>query len=390
MASLSRVKGGKWIVQYVDPSQKRRTISLGKMDRRTADHALLMIDRLIASHVSGLPLDQRTAAWAAEVKDPLAGRLASLGLLEKVATVTLEVFLSDIRQMNSHLRPNTLKNYDSTIKKLVEFFGGDRLMKAITPGDCDRWKAWMERERKLAPATVSRDLKRAKQFFRSAMRDRLIDENPMADMKASAQVNPERFHYISNEDINRVLEECPNTEWKLLVALCRFGGLRCPTEIVPMTWDDILWDKDLFIVQCVKNQRHGRKTRHVPIFPEIRPYLENAFEEAEEGSVRVFTEIDAANQNRRTRFHKIILRAGIEPWPRIFHNLRASLLTDVATKFPPHLIKEFFDASPEVAMRHYQQILPSHVTTAASRGISLGFSEVPQETRETWRTNAKP
>ena len=32
--------------------------------------------------------------------------------------------------------------------------------------------------------------------------------------------------------------------------------------------------------------------------------------------------------NLRTTFMKLIARAGYEPWPRLFHNMRASCATD--------------------------------------------------------------
>ena len=69
------------------------------------------------------------------------------------------------------------------------------------------------------------------------------------------------------------------------------------------------------------------------MFPELRSILEEAFELAPDGAEYV---VDAkfrraamtakgwANANLRTTFNKIVRRAGIQPWPRLFHNLRAS------------------------------------------------------------------
>jgi hypothetical protein len=41
-----------------------------------------------------------------------------------------------------------------------------------------------------------------------------------------------------NEERNKVLEACPNAEWRLIFALSRFGGLRCPSEHLVLTWAD--------------------------------------------------------------------------------------------------------------------------------------------------------
>jgi hypothetical protein len=61
----------------------------------------------------------------------------------------------------------------------------------------------------------------------------------------------------------------------------------------------------------------------VPIFPELRPFLEEAFEQAKPGEVYEITSKRDADQNLRTRFEKIIRRAGVTPWPKLFQNLRA-------------------------------------------------------------------
>ena len=62
----------------------------------------------------------------------------------------------------------------------------------------------------------------------------------------------------------------------------------------------------------------------MPLFPRLRPYLEEAFELAEPGSEFVISDRRTSNVNLRTQFQRILRRAMIEPWPRLFHNLRAS------------------------------------------------------------------
>ena len=42
--------------------------------------------------------------------------------------------------------------------------------------------------------------------------------------------------------------------------------------------------------------------------------------------------------NLRTRFAKIIKRAGCDPWPRLWHNLRATRQTELTEVFPAHFV----------------------------------------------------
>ncbi len=81
-----------------------------------------------------------------------------------------------------------------------------------------------------------------------------------------------------------------------------------------------------------------------PLFDRLRPYLDAAWEAAQEGQTHVIPEnlyLPAANGpsgwvncNLRTTFEKIVRRAGLEPWPRLFHALRASWETDLAREYP--------------------------------------------------------
>jgi hypothetical protein len=44
------------------------------------------------------------------------------------------------------------------------------------------------------------------------------------------------------------------------------------------------------------------------------------------------------NANLRTQFERILKRAGIQPWERLFQNLRASRETEMANQYPLHVV----------------------------------------------------
>jgi hypothetical protein len=68
------------------------------------------------------------------------------------------------------------------------------------------------------------------QFFRAAVRNRRIPERPFADAKPPSQVNEARKVFVTREVAYKVLEACLDTQWRLLFALSRFGGLPYPSE----------------------------------------------------------------------------------------------------------------------------------------------------------------
>ena len=48
----------------------------------------------------------------------------------------------------------------------------------------------------------------------------------------------------------------------------------------------------------------------MPIFPELRPFLLEVFEQAEPGTTHVITRYRDRNSNLRTQLHRIIRKAG--------------------------------------------------------------------------------
>lgn len=97
------------------------------------------------------------------------------------------------------------------------------------------------------------------------------------------------------------------------------------------------------------------ESRWVPIFPELHPYLEEAFERAEEGAEFVLPRKVSA-KNLRKRFLKIINRAGLTPWPKPFQNLRSTRETELAAEYPLHVVTAWIGNTINVAMQSYLQL----------------------------------
>lgn len=104
----------------------------------------------------------------------------------------------------------------------------------------------------------------------------------------------------------------------------------------------------------------GHAVRVVPISPELRDILQTRFDEAEPGSVEIVPRLRDAKMNLRTTLHKIIVRAGYSPWPRLFHNPRASCATDWVERAPAHAVAGWLGHSPMIAARHYLQTRDTH------------------------------
>ena len=156
-------------------------------------------------------------------------------------------------------------------------------------------------------------------------------------------------------------------------------GSRCPSEHLALTWPDVDWERDRFRVTSPKTEHHeGKEERWVPIFPELRPYLERAFEEAPEGTIYVIRRYRDRNANLRTQLQRIIRRAGLTPWPKLFHNLRASRETELAAVHPLHVVCKWIGNSALIAQKHYLQVTDADFERAAKSG-AVGVQNAVQQ-----------
>jgi hypothetical protein len=170
--------------------------------------------------------------------------------------------------------------------------------------------------------------------------------------------------------IRDVLDACPAIEWKLIVALSRMAGLRCPSEIGSLTWDAINWEKGALTVLAKKTEHHGgdHAVRIVPICPKLRAILAEAFELTEPGTELVVPTAARKGVNVRTHLERIIVKAGHKPWPRLLQNLRASCETDWVERFPAHVVAKWLGHSPKVAAQHYLMAREHHFEDVVGGG----------------------
>lgn len=377
MASISRAGNGRRILQFVAGDGKRRSIRLGKVSKRVAEEIRVKVEALNAAAIAGMSWDAETAKWVAGLPPLLADKLAAVGLIPKRQSsnsARLGEFLASYIARRTDIKPNTRRNLDACKARLVEFFKADKALSEITPADADAFLLFLRE--KYANGTSGRTVKRAKQFFRSAVRGKLIAENPFADVKPPSQVNESRKFFVDGETAKMVLGACPDAEWRLIFALSRYGGLRCPSEHLTLTWPDVDWERNRFRVASSKTEHlDGGGVRWVPIFPELRPYLEEAFELAPEGALYVVNRYRDTNNNLRTQLQRIIRRASLKPWPKLFHNLRASRETELAAEFPIHVVCTWIGNTERIAAKHYLQVTEDYFQRAAGGAAQSGAVE---------------
>lgn len=389
MASISRDANGTRRILFVDSNGDRKAIRLGKVSQNSAMTIKLRVEQLLESIILNRPMESSLAEWVADLDKRLAVKLAAVGLIARFndkPAATLGEQIDAYLAKRTDVKQSTRVRWGHARRTLIEFFGADRPLASVTAGDARDWERWLktgearenrygEREAKdgLAPNTVRKRVSDAKQFFQDAVQRETLARNPFAGLKGTVGSNRDRDYFLSRTDAEKILEACPDAQWRLIFALSRFGGLRCPSEHLALTWDDIDWGRNRMRVRSPKTEHHeGKSERFIPIFPELRPYLDEVYHTAPPGTVYVITRYRDASQNLRTTFQKIILRAGLTPWPKLFQNLRATRATELATENPAHVAAAWLGHSTVVASKHYWQVTDADFDRALSGELQSG------------------
>ena len=368
MASVTTEKRNgrtRYRVCWRDADKRRKSIRLAGVAKKQAEEIARRVAGLNAAQISGRSLDPSLAAWVARIGEELAEKLARAGLIEPRQTATLDAFLQGyIQGRKNDVEPRTIANLEATRKKLTHYFGTNRVLRTITEGNAHDWQQKLFET--LSRVTVAGHTKRAKQFFLYAQKSRMVESSVFAEPVAGSQANDNRKVFVERRVIDALVEHAPDAEWRLLIALARYGGLRNPSETLRLRWQDIDWAKKRIQVTSPKTKRH-KPSRVIPLFPELEPYLTEAFELAGAGAVYCIERYRSQSVNLRTGLQKIMDRAAVSTWPRLWQNLRASRETELANEYPIQVVTAWIGNSPAIANKHYLCVTEDHFHRATSK-----------------------
>ncbi|MEO2015274.1 MAG: phage integrase SAM-like domain-containing protein, partial [Fuerstiella sp.] len=300
MASVNKDSKG-WRVLFVDPNGDRKTLRPGKgTNKATAEQIGRYVDVLVAHVCSKGILDRQAAIWLGDIGDKLHAKLVRAGLTEPrvVAeaepepeadvSITLAAFLDDFVDAGVTLKGNaasvqTRNKWRGTRGLLLECFDGTKPLNSMSLADAKGFRKWMERRKlpktkrtptgKMAENSMRQRIANCKAFFSYAVREELLPNNPFRNQVSTLIENEDGKQIIATEVINNVIHSAPDVQWKLLIALWRFAGLR-KMEPLELNWDDVLWGEGKLRVRSPKTRHHqGKEMRYVPI-RDVLTYLE--------------------------------------------------------------------------------------------------------------------
>jgi len=210
-------------------------------------------------------------------------------------------------------------------------------------------------------------LKTVKTVLNFAVKQDWLTKSPLKEIPIGSFVNRDNDRIVSMEEYAKLLNACPNQEWRTIIALARLGGLRCPSELKQLRWSDVNWDQNRFLVRSPKTERHAKhRERFVPLFPELREELNRHFLLINtKGNEFVIMSFQGTTWNISASFQKIACNAGLGTIVRPFDNMRMSRSNEVLRQFGD--VKESFwiGHSSAVMKDHYFRLSDEDFAKAA-------------------------
>ena len=340
-------------VQWYE-GKRRNTIHISARNyhRKTAEKFKDLLETLLYYRKNGTVVPDKTVSnRLADMPVELQSKLANAGLICVTKSKTCqELWDSFLKHKAMVIKEKSLNLYQRNREIFFTTFPPNKPIEQITIDDLLEWKSTLLA--RYATSSVTGYIGVAKMVFGWAVDQDWLRKNPMEKIPTGNFRNRDKDRFITMEEYGLLLDACPTQEWRVVVALARIGGLRCPSELKQLRWADVDWEKNRFLVRSPKTERHvNHATRLVPLFDELKVELQNHFSDNENEFV-VQTYQDT-NWSLSNSFQKISERAGLKTIVRPFDNMRMSRANEVVRRWGETKESLWIGHTADVMEKHY-------------------------------------
>lgn len=368
-----RVKGYR--VTMKTPGAPITTIflSVHKYAKADAGQCQLIAAKIESAYKMGAPLDDKTARILNEYPN-FKKALIEKAILDAKRETTLAEIWNRYETTNAAvLSANAMRNKKNAMRRFFQYFDTETPAAQITKQQAQAFKNWLavqpisDRNREpIAEATAAGIIRDVKALFNWTVENELIEKKPFNSVKKGSMTNAARIRYISPADTQRILDACPSQEWRVAFLLWRLQGLR-KNEALLLKWDHVDLSSREMTIPSPKTANTGKSRRRAPIGPTVCAALELLKEEQRRTGERSPLVLPGIPTDPRRPFEKIVIKAGLIQWGRLFQNLRASASTDARRLFGVRFEAETMGHSPETADKHYITLTPADIADAKAR-----------------------
>lgn len=252
----------------------------------------------------------------------------------------------------------TDQNFDATFAYLREKLGEDQDIRKIKPADADDWRVWL-RARGLSESTVCSHIRRAKVLFERACLRELIPRNPFDKLPSTDPAPTKDWYKLTEAEVSHLIQACPSDDWKRLVGLCAYAGLRRGEALRLLYGDLDISRRRLYVRPSGPYETTKERARHCLLECVLSDLMAT-------GDQSGFVVGSLARMEVSTVFKGMVgiqKRAGVV-FESPFHALRKFRATHWRQVYPEFVVDAWMGHSASVAKRFYVSIPESYYEPA--------------------------
>ena len=376
MASIEKrqmKKGTAYAIVFYKDRKKHKVYFGRRYKLKEVQSAKVALESYLDAYATGEEPSRAAKAYFENAPPALQKRFAVIGIAARQVTLPLSEAWDEFVRDRRIEKEKTVYSYKNTYEWLERTVGRNTPIDQVDKATAERvQRVFVE---SLAAITASLHIVKIAAFWNWAVDKGYATSNPFKELKKLKVPPNKKLLYVDHETIDAVLDVCPTQEWRALIALWRYGGLR-RNEPFGLAKGEIDLERRTLTVFASKTESSSKGGyRTLPIFDRLYKEL-LPFQGVPPGEI--FTSISTHNINRR--FGALIKRAGFTPWARAIHNLRASFENDlVAAGFPAHVVADWLGHTTAVQNAHYLQVMSEYFDRARDAKVwdNLGDKNTP-------------
>jgi integrase len=378
-----RLQGTKYLISATY-KHRRKTITLGEVDKREATKFAAMIGSLVDCKKYGRSLPIDVSVWVSTISERHKQQLAELGLLDQpLRTMTVQELIdlfiedyenrNDIRESSKVQFVQSMNRFPAELRKrtLIEIEPKNRTTRPNAEPQfsqsavelfrlVERWQS-----ERYAQASWSRANGRLREVGFWAVKRGILDYNPFILLSKPGEVNEARNFHVPGESVRAAMDHSIDADTRLFLCFGRFAGLRLPSELRTLRPSDIDFGKSKLKILDSKKRRY----RTMPLFSILRAELDR-HRDSVGWTDFVLSERsrNASEANNYNLMKEAIERAGLAVWPRLRQNLRSSCENELLAKgFDERLVTGWLGHTITVSRQHYQSLSDADFSLAIEK-----------------------
>ena len=396
MSTVFKVKSsGYWRASFKSPIDgKLKTMQLGKLGKTASKDWGSNLQRLERAALNASEPCEAVEKWVEKLPPDIAAKLCKHGLLEQQSQIpktfaALCAYTIELGIRKKKNKKGTTRNKVNSLRHAIKFFEGieadsdysdwkavsKRLIRSITDDDIVAFRDSLQQMENSKTGVM----KNLSEVFNVAKRAGLVSQNPVSEHRGSWEAS-EKLDYVSLLQFRELYDQV-DTEWQLILGLAMYAGLRGPSEVNALRWQDIHWARRTMTVRSSKLGKNGTEfvEREVPIFDEIAEPLVALWQSRDEPDCGDVITKHRTSRNESDQWdgysipvERLGRELGVDVWKRPMQNLRASFIsrkaagTEGEIAIPLSVICKWVGQSEVIAGKHYIVLSDENLVGASS------------------------